>query len=280
MAERRMFAKSVIGSARFLRMPATSRLLYYDLGMEADDDGCVEAFGVMRKTGANEDDLRVLASKGFVRVLNEDLVSYILDWNTNNQIRKDRYHKGIYKHLIGTSCEVVLSDGSCPTTTRQPSDNQTATEVSIGKDSIGKVSTESMADKPPTSPKPTKKSFGEYGWVKLTEDEYNRLVNDLGEDEAKRCITYVDESAQSTNNKNKWRDWNLLVRRCHRDKWGMKPNPKGTQISGADRILGMIERGEFDSPRYKHSSCDAMNDLQTLHEMYGEQEKCEGGDGN
>lgn len=63
MAERRMFAKSVIGSARFLRMPATSRLLYYDLGMDADDDGVVEAFSVMRKTGATDDDLRVLASK-------------------------------------------------------------------------------------------------------------------------------------------------------------------------------------------------------------------------
>lgn len=77
MAERRMFAKSTIGSARFLRMPSTSRLLYYDLGMQADDDGVVEAFSVMRTTGATEDDLRVLASKGFVRVLNDDLVTYI-----------------------------------------------------------------------------------------------------------------------------------------------------------------------------------------------------------
>ncbi len=63
MAERRMFAKSVIGSARFLRMPPTSRLLYYDLGMQADDDGIVETFSVMRTTGATEDDLRVLAHK-------------------------------------------------------------------------------------------------------------------------------------------------------------------------------------------------------------------------
>ena len=94
MAERRMFAKAIIGSARFLRMPATSRLLYYDLGMDADDDGCVEAFSVMRKTGANDDDLRVLVSKGFVRILNEDLVSHILDWKVNNQIRKDRYAMG------------------------------------------------------------------------------------------------------------------------------------------------------------------------------------------
>ena len=63
MAERRMFAKAIVGSARFLRMPATSRLLYYDLGMAADDDGVAEAFSVMRITGATDDDLRVLASK-------------------------------------------------------------------------------------------------------------------------------------------------------------------------------------------------------------------------
>lgn len=50
MAERRMFAKSVINSARFLTMPPSSRLLYYDLGMAADDDGVVEAFTVMRTT--------------------------------------------------------------------------------------------------------------------------------------------------------------------------------------------------------------------------------------
>ena len=120
MARRRMFANAIITSAKFLRMPATSRLLYYDLGMAADDDGCVEAFSVMRMTGATEDDLRVLASKGFVKVLNTDLVSYILDWNTNNKIRKDRYIEGMYKHLIDTSCEVLLQDGDEMATKWQP----------------------------------------------------------------------------------------------------------------------------------------------------------------
>ncbi|MFR5026440.1 MAG: hypothetical protein ACLTC3_09855 [Evtepia gabavorous] len=88
VAERRMFSKSIIGAARFLRMPATSRLLYYDLGMQADDDGVVEAFSVMRLTGATEDDLRVLVTKGFVRVLNDDLVTLISDWSKNNLIKK------------------------------------------------------------------------------------------------------------------------------------------------------------------------------------------------
>lgn len=150
MAERRMFAKSVIGSARFLRMPATSRLLYYDLGMDADDDGVVEAFSVMRKTGATEDDLRVLASKGFVRVMNDDYVSFILDWNTNNQIRKDRYHESAYKSLIDGSCNVILESGNQMATNGLPNGNQMETEVRLGKVSIGKDSIESRADKPPT----------------------------------------------------------------------------------------------------------------------------------
>lgn len=100
MAERRMFSKKVIGAARFLRMPPSSRLLYYDLGMYADDDGVVEAFTVMRMTGAVEDDLRVLVAKGFVRVLNDDLVSAIVDWKKNNLIKNDRYTPSIYKDLL------------------------------------------------------------------------------------------------------------------------------------------------------------------------------------
>ena len=128
MAERRMFAKSIVNSARFLRMPPTSRLLYYDLGMAADDDGIVEAFTVLRTTGAVEDDLRVLAAKGFVKVLNDDLVSYITDWNANNQIRKDRYHQSAYAGLL-----VKIECGEAKETDGLPSGNQMETEDRIGK---------------------------------------------------------------------------------------------------------------------------------------------------
>ena len=102
---------------------------YYDLGMEADDDGVVEAFSVMKRDGCTEDDLRVLVAKGYVRILNEDLVSLILDWKTNNAIRQDRYHRGLYAELI---------DNQLPTNC-QPNGNQTATEVRLGKDSIGNI---------------------------------------------------------------------------------------------------------------------------------------------
>lgn len=116
MAERRMFSKAVINSARFLTMPPSSRLLYYDLGMAADDDGVVEAFTVMRLTGAVEDDLKVLVSKGFVALLNTELVAFITDWSRNNQIRKDRYTPSIYKELLVrlNAGGLRLTDGLLP----------------------------------------------------------------------------------------------------------------------------------------------------------------------
>lgn len=100
MAERRMFSKRIVRSAKFLKMPVSSRELYWQLGIEADDDGVVEAFNVMRMTGATEDDLKVLVSKQFVQVLNEDLVTYILDWNENNKLRADRKVDSIYRDLL------------------------------------------------------------------------------------------------------------------------------------------------------------------------------------
>lgn len=135
MAERRMFSKTIISSAKFLRMPQTSRLLYYDLGMFADDDGVVEAFTVLRTTGAAEDDLRVLAAKGFIVVLNEDLVSYISDWKVNNYLRSDRYKPSIYSKLL-----VQLADGNHVDTIGIPEVDQRETQVRLGKDSIGKES--------------------------------------------------------------------------------------------------------------------------------------------
>ena len=54
----------------------------------------------MRTVGATEDDLRVIVSKGFATVLNEDMVTYLNDWRENNNIRADRKIDSIYKELL------------------------------------------------------------------------------------------------------------------------------------------------------------------------------------
>ena len=85
-----MFSKVITNSDRFLDLPATSRLLYYDLGMNADDDGFVQARTVMRFTGALPDDFKVLVAKEFL-IPFEDGVIVIRDWKVNNELRVDRY---------------------------------------------------------------------------------------------------------------------------------------------------------------------------------------------
>ena len=95
-----MFSKRVINSARFLTMPLSSQALYFHLGLNADDDGVVEAFMVMRQVGASQDDLRILVAKGFVTLLNDDLVAFIMDWRENNKIRADRKTDSIYLPLL------------------------------------------------------------------------------------------------------------------------------------------------------------------------------------
>ena len=85
---------------------------------------------------------------------------------------------------------------------------------------------------------PAREPFGQYGWVKLTEEEHNRLVNEYGLSEVQRAIAYIDESAQSTGNKNKWKDWNLVVRKCIRDGWGKRQQPQQSTGGSFKDVFG------------------------------------------
>ncbi len=198
MANRRMFSGAIVSSARFLQMGQTARLLYYDLGMHADDSGIVEAFTVMRMTGASEDDLKLLAAKGFIVILNADLVTYIWDWKANNMIRSDRRQPSMYEGLLSQfrSGELIpflcaadrLPDGC------QPDGNQMTTncQPSIGKDSIGKVSIEEDS-----APPPVRHKYGRYQNVYLTDEEMRTLRAEFPNDWQQR-IEAVSEYVAST----------------------------------------------------------------------------------
>lgn len=143
-----MFSKRIVESTRFLKMPATSQNLYFHLGMMADDDGIVEAYPVMCTTGSSEDDLRVLVSKKFVTILNQDTITYINDWLEHNTIRPDRKKDSIYKDLlleVVPDAEIIEPRQSyysrqkeiCQTTGGQNVDKE-QTSDSLSKDKISK----------------------------------------------------------------------------------------------------------------------------------------------
>jgi len=84
--------------------------------------------------------------------------------------------------------------------------------------------------------------YGEYGWVLLSDEQYQKLLGELGEEELKRCIRYVDESAQKTGNKNGWKDWNLVIRACHRDGWANRAERRSS--GGFSRVPAATQKQE------------------------------------
>lgn len=131
MANRRMFARSVTSSGRFLRMSPQARLLYYDLGMEADDDGFAEGFARLAATRAEEEHLFELEQRGFITIPDrENLVVHITDWEVNNQIRKDRYTPSVYRSVY-PQCV-----GEAPVEKTEPQQAEAPAEAIVQEESM------------------------------------------------------------------------------------------------------------------------------------------------
>ena len=97
MAERRMFAKTIIDSDAFLEMPMSAQALYFHLGMRADDDGFINnPKKIQRMVGASEDDLKLLMAKNFI-IPFESGVVVIKHWKIHNYIQADRYKPTVYQ---------------------------------------------------------------------------------------------------------------------------------------------------------------------------------------
>lgn len=147
MAEKRMFAKTIITSDAFLDMPATARCLYFTLCMFADDDGFVNnPRSIMRQCGASDDDMKILLAKHFV-LLFETGVIVIKHWRIHNYIRSDRYHPTKYQEE--KALLTVKEDGGYQMDTeRQPLVYQMDTENRLDKTRLDKSSNNKYSSAP------------------------------------------------------------------------------------------------------------------------------------
>ena len=145
MAERRMFAQTIIDSDAFLDMPQTTQLLYFHLSMRADDDGFInKPKSIMRTCKCSDDDMKILIAKKFVLPFESGVV-VIKHWRIHNYMRNDRYNETKYKEEKAMLC----LDENNSYTFGIPSVNQMSTngipmvdemdtQVRLGKDSIDK----------------------------------------------------------------------------------------------------------------------------------------------
>ena len=89
--------------------------------------------------------------------------------------------------------------------------------------------------------------YGTYKRIKLTDEEYSRLTKEFGEDFIKEQIRLLDEYVESNNNKNKYTNFNLVLRKSIRENW-FKRSKENTTPSWFNEDLG---KGDFeDDDRY------------------------------
>ena len=136
MAERRMFAKTIIDSDVFLDMPLTAQALYFHLSMRADDDGFVNnPKKIQRMIGASDDDCKLLVLKKFIITFDSGVI-VIKHWKMHNYIQTDRYKPTVYNEEKATlSVDKNKSYTQCIRNV-----SKTDTQDRLGKDRIDKVS--------------------------------------------------------------------------------------------------------------------------------------------
>lgn len=172
MATRRMFSLKIIDTDLFLDMPTSSRLLYFDLSMRADDDGFIASpKKIIKMTNANEDDLRLLIAKKFI-IPFESGICVIRHWKIHNYIQKDRYSETLYfeeKNKLKTN-----KDNSYQVDTECIQDVSIVdTQVRLGKVRLGKVKDKEIKEKSQSLKKNNKLIKECEKWL----DDFNKICN-------------------------------------------------------------------------------------------------------
>lgn len=166
MAKKRMFSTQIVDSDAFIDMPVSSQLLYFHLVMRADDEGFVgNPKKIMRMVNVSDDDFKILVAKRFILSFQSGVV-VIKHWLIHNAIRMDRFSETAYQD----EKKLIMVKENKGYTEIENSGNQMAT-IGCPKRSEAKLSEAKLSEE--------KDTYGEFKNVKLTKEEYQKLVDKI-----------------------------------------------------------------------------------------------------
>lgn len=232
MAERRMFAKTIIDSDAFLDMPMSTQALYFHLSMRADDDGFINnPKRIQRMIGASDDDLKLLIAKSFIIVFESGVV-VIKHWKIHNYIQSDRYKPTVYaeeKALLEVKKNkaYTLNNSECIQNVYN-----TDTQDRLGKDRLGKDRLELGKDSIEIEePKRKAKRF-----TPPTLEEVTAYCIERGNNvDAQHFIDYYTSNGWLVG-KNKMKDWKAAVRTWERNGYSNKKQAANTKAQELDNF--------------------------------------------
>ena len=220
MAERRMFAKTIIDSDAFLEMPLSTQALYFHLSMRADDEGFINnPKRIQRMICCSDDDMKILIAKAFIIPFESGIV-VIKHWKINNYLRSDRFKPTDYveekSHLFLKDNGAYTLDQSQGEPLGIPTVDQRYTQDRIGKDSIGYIKEKQVKENGGASPQNCVKSF-----KKPTLEEIETYCKERNNTVNPQQFIDFYESKGWYIGKNKMKDWKAAVR-----TWEQKREPQ------------------------------------------------------
>jgi len=232
MANRRMFAKTIIDSDAFIDMPPSTQALYFHLAMRADDDGFINnPKSIMRIVGAKDDDIKLLIAKKFI-IPFESGVVVIKHWRIHNYIQNDRYTETKY---LDEKNQLIINEKNGYSLKQiglldDENDNVYImdTQVRLGKDRLGKDSIELERDKATRFIKPTLDEIK----IFLKEQEYDTDIDGY----ANRFYNFYESKGWKVG-KEKMKDWKAAIRGwLSRDNIGKAEKKKTVAVEIEDEL--------------------------------------------
>ena len=219
MAERRMFAKTIIDSDAFLDMPLSAQALYFHLSMRADDDGFINnPKKIQRMVGASDDDCKLLMMKNFIINFASGVI-VIKHWKIHNYIRNDRYKETVYqeeKAMLTEKENKAYSLGI-------PNDYQMETQVRLGKDRLVEDSIEEDSIMPPQKYKRT--------FTKPTLEEVQAYCKERNNNvDAQKWFDYYSSNGWKVG-RNPMKDWKASVRTWERSESNGRTNKRVADVT-------------------------------------------------
>jgi hypothetical protein len=247
MAERRMFAKTIIDSDAFLDMPISAQALYFHLGTRADDDGFVNSpKKIQRIVNASDDDFKILLSKRFLIPFESGIV-VIKHWRIHNYIQNDRYHPTVHREEFS---RLSVKENGAYTECIQNGYNLDA-QVRLGKVSLelGKDSQDKEAHKAPnnndTSPPPddSQPKTPTKRFIKPTLDEVKAYCAERRNTVSpEKFLDYYEANGWKVG-RNPMKDWRAAVRTWEKNEAAFAPKtPRDFEKEDAERRKRTLEK--------------------------------------
>ena len=248
MAEKRMFAKSIVLTDAFLDMPASARCLYFTLAMLADDDGFVGSpKSIMRQCGASQDDMMILLTKRYVLTFDSGVL-VIKHWRIHNTLKNDRYHPTTYQEELamlttdqkGAYTEAVAQ---LPEQCFQNGSNADPGRIQIGSPAKDSIEKNSIA----------KNSKGKKGFTPPTLDEVKAYISENGYHvNPEHFYSYyeaghwVDSKGQPVRN---WKQKLITWEKKDKEQWIQPPKRKQYTTAENYKAPEKIDTAQLDKIR-------------------------------